>query len=75
MSLQQQVMTAMKTAMKAKDTTAASSFIDQLDKDIQAFQKKVGSYLDIPVNVVIAPDSKVYESWTKQSGRFPFDLA
>jgi len=51
---------------EAKDTTAASSFIDQLEKDIQVFQKKVGSYLDIPVNVVIAPDSKVYESWTSQ---------
>jgi hypothetical protein len=26
----------------------------------------VGSYLDIPVNVVIAPDSKVYDGWTNQ---------
>jgi len=26
----------------------------------------VGSYLDIPVNVVIAPNSKVYEDWTSQ---------
>ncbi len=51
---------------EAKDTTVASNFIIRLDKDIQTFQKKVGSYLDIPVNVVIAPDSKVYESWTKQ---------
>ena len=48
---------------EAKDTTAAFQFIVQLDKDIQSFQKRVGSYLDIPVNVVIAPDSKVYESW------------
>ena len=37
-----------------------------MDKDIQSFQKKVGSYLNVPVNVVIAPDSKVYNSWTKQ---------
>ena len=37
-----------------------------MDKDIQSFQKKIGSYLDIPVNVVIAADSKVYDSWTKQ---------
>ena len=37
-----------------------------MDKDIQSFQKKIGSYLDVPVNVVIAPDSKVYDSWTKQ---------
>ncbi len=51
---------------EAKDTTAASQFIIQLDKDIQSFQKGVGSYLDIPVNVVIAADSKVYDSWTKQ---------
>ncbi len=48
---------------EAKDTTAASIFVIQLEKDIQSFQKSVGSYLDIPVNVVIAPDSKVYESW------------
>ena len=51
---------------EAKDTTSASKFIIQLDKDILSFQKSVGTYLDIPVNVVIAPDSKVYDDWTNQ---------
>lgn len=51
---------------EAKDTTASSQFIIQLDKDIQSFQKSVGSYLDIPVNVVVAADNKVYDEWTQK---------
>ena len=51
---------------EAKDTTAAFQFIVQLDKDIQSFQKSVGSYLDIPVNVIIAPDNRVYDDWVQK---------
>jgi hypothetical protein len=51
---------------EAKDTLAASQFVIQLDKDIQSFQKTVGSYLDTPVNIVVAADSKVYENWTQK---------
>ncbi|MDP8267092.1 MAG: hypothetical protein P9L97_00055 [Candidatus Tenebribacter davisii] len=50
---------------ESKDTTIVKKFIIQLDNDIQDFQKSVGYYLDIPVNVIIAPDSKSYENWTK----------
>lgn len=51
---------------EAKDTTAASIFIIQLDKDIQSFQKSVGYYLDITINIVVAPNSKVYDSWIQK---------
>ena len=51
---------------EAKDTLAASHFIIQLDKDIQSFQKSVGSYLDVPVKVMVAADSKVYDEWTQK---------
>ncbi len=50
---------------EAKDTLAASHFIIQLDKDVQSFQKSVGSYLDIPVKIVVAPNNNVYEEWTQ----------
>lgn len=51
---------------EAKDTTAASIFIIQLDKDIQSFQKSVGSYIDIPINIVVAPNNKVFGEWTQK---------
>ena len=51
---------------EAKDTLAASQFIIQLDEDIQSFQKTVGSYLDTPVKIVVAADSKVYDNWTQK---------
>ena len=51
---------------EAKDTLSASQFIIQLDEDIQSFQKTVGSYLDTPVKIVVAADSKVYENWIQK---------
>ncbi|MCF7857783.1 MAG: hypothetical protein K9N07_00460 [Candidatus Cloacimonetes bacterium] len=51
---------------EAKDTTAVSKLIVQLNKEVQTFQKKVGVYLDIPVRIVIAPNQKVYQRWTKE---------
>lgn len=47
-----------------KDTLAASRFANQLNKDIQALQKKIGSYNDVPVNIVMAANSDVYSDWT-----------
>ncbi len=62
--------------MHEKDVKSVLILVSHFDKDIQNFQKAVGSYLDEPVIVMIAADEKEYQSWTaKSSSIIEFSLA
>ena len=59
-----------------KDQKVARNIALQLDKDIQVFQKRIGTYLDGPIRVVIAPDREEYSKWVgKHSKIMEFSLA
>jgi len=47
-----------------EDSHVIEHLIKQFDSDIFAFQKGVGNYLDIPINIQIARDNKEYGEWT-----------
>ncbi len=59
-----------------KDLKTADIIVSRLNEDIQIFQKQIGSYLDMPVNVVIAPDHEEYLKWVEGHSKImEFSLA